>query len=104
MSSSTTFVISSHYALAMSKLFGFVIFVNLIVNSQQKFEKLSIGVLSRSESCSEKSKSGDKLTVHYKGMLTDGSVFDTSYKRNSPVDFEIGQGNVIQGWERGLLK
>ena len=40
--------------------------------------------------------------MHYKGQLTDGSVFDSSYKRNQPTDFKLGVGQVISGWDEGI--
>lgn len=46
---------------------------------------------------------GNRITVHYKGTLTDGSVFDSSYRRGTPFTFRIGQGRVIQGWEKGFM-
>ena len=48
-------------------------------------------------------KTGDMVTVHYKGMLEDGTVFDESYKRGEPFSFTVGAGQVIQGWEKGLI-
>lgn len=46
---------------------------------------------------------GQTITVHYTGMLDDGSVFDSSVKRNVPADFAIGVGAVIPGWDEGLM-
>lgn len=46
---------------------------------------------------------GDKLTVHYLGKLTDGSEFDSSYERGKPFSFTLGAGEVIAGWETGLV-
>jgi FKBP-type peptidyl-prolyl cis-trans isomerase len=49
-------------------------------------------------------KSGQTITVHYTGVLwTDGTVFDSSWTRNSPATFGIGTGNVIPGWDKGLV-
>jgi len=46
---------------------------------------------------------GAKVSVHYKGQLANGSVFDESYKRKQPLDFTVGIGQVIEGWDEGLL-
>lgn len=48
-------------------------------------------------------ESGDNISVHYTGKLEDGTKFDSSVDRGEPFDFVIGQGQVIQGWEQGLL-
>jgi peptidyl-prolyl cis-trans isomerase A (cyclophilin A) len=45
---------------------------------------------------------GDMVSVHYKGQLLDGTVFDSSYKRKQPIDFAIGVGQVIAGWDEGI--
>ncbi len=46
---------------------------------------------------------GDKVKVHYTGRLTDGTVFDTSLERDEPLEFTLGQGAVIQGFEQAVL-
>ena len=46
---------------------------------------------------------GAKVSVHYKGQLTNGMVFDESYKRKQPIDFTVGVGQVIEGWDEGIL-
>nr|WP_321223041.1 peptidylprolyl isomerase [uncultured Psychroserpens sp.] len=45
---------------------------------------------------------GKMVSVHYKGQLADGTVFDSSYKRNAPLDFQVGVGQVIAGWDEGI--
>lgn len=49
------------------------------------------------------SKPGDNLSVHYVGMLEDGQKFDSSYDRGQPLQFKIGIGQVIEGFEKGLV-
>ena len=47
-------------------------------------------------------KNGDLVSVHYKGMLIDSTVFDSSYQRNKPIEFTLGVGQVISGWDEGI--
>ncbi|KAB8072556.1 FK506-binding protein 2 [Aspergillus leporis] len=54
--------------------------------------------------CTRKTVKGDTVYMHYKGTLqSDGSEFDSSYKRDSPLKFKVGSGMVIKGWDQGLL-
>ncbi len=46
---------------------------------------------------------GDEVAVHYAGKLVDGSEFDSSFKRNQPIDIPIGVGQVIKGWDEGIM-
>ncbi|MGJ8593542.1 MAG: peptidylprolyl isomerase [Aquaticitalea sp.] len=50
----------------------------------------------------KKAEKGNMVSVHYKGQLADGTVFDSSYKRNKPLDFQVGVGQVIPGWDEGI--
>jgi len=49
-----------------------------------------------------KAEKGKMVSVHYKGQLLDGTVFDSSYSRKQPIDFNLGIGQVIAGWDEGI--
>lgn len=53
--------------------------------------------VTREVECDRKTKEGDNISVHYKGTLTDGTEFDSSYNRGQPISFVVGTGRVIKG-------
>jgi FK506-binding protein 2 len=54
--------------------------------------------VTRAVECERKTKRGDSIDVHYRGSLqSDGSEFDASYNRGSPLSFIVGNGQVIKG-------
>lgn len=61
-----------------------------------KYQDVSIGT-------GEEVKTGNTITVHYKGILENGVKFDSSYDRRQPFETQIGVGKVIQGWDLGVI-
>ena len=59
-------------------------------------------ILQLAEGTGEEATSGDQVTVHYLGCLTDGTKFDSSYDREQPLGFRLGTGRVIAGWDEGV--
>jgi len=79
--------------------------------SEAELEKLAAGFTKTAsglryqiiqKGAGAKAEKGKKVSVHYKGQLVDGTVFDSSYKRNEPIDFALGVGQVIPGWDEGV--
>ncbi|KKT16530.1 MAG: Peptidyl-prolyl cis-trans isomerase [Parcubacteria group bacterium GW2011_GWB1_43_6] len=67
----------------------------------QMTELLKIATLK--EGTGEAAKNGDIVSVHYTGTLLNGLKFDSSVDRGQPFSFNLGAGQVIQGWEQGVL-
>ncbi len=78
--------------------------LKLLKDLSKGFSKTSSGLLYKfeKENNSHKPSNGNKVKVHYKGMLLDGTVFDSSFKRNQPIEFTLGVGQVIKGWDEGI--
>ena len=55
------------------------------------------------EGAGVQAKNGKTVSVHYTGKLTDGTKFDSSHDRNQPIEFILGKGRVIKGWDEGIL-
>ncbi|KQX15939.1 peptidylprolyl isomerase [Flavobacterium sp. Root420] len=49
-----------------------------------------------------RAEAGKTVAVHYEGSLENGKVFDSSYPRKKPIEFRLGQGQVIEGWDEGI--
>lgn len=50
----------------------------------------------------DEATAGKSITVNYKGTFTNGAIFDSSYQRNQPFTFTLGNGQVIKGWDQGF--
>lgn len=50
----------------------------------------------------KQAEAGKTVAVHYKGALENGKEFDNSYSRKKPIEFPLGRGNVIEGWDEGI--
>jgi FKBP-type peptidyl-prolyl cis-trans isomerase len=61
-----------------------------------KIEEIQVGT-------GAEAKPKSLVSVHYMGWLTDGKKFDSSRDRNQPFEFPLGEGRVIQGWDRGVV-
>jgi len=94
-------VISSSFYL-LNKMFG--VEEEPIIESEPESEpksELDIEVLE--QGTGQEAENGDSLKVHYVGTLEDGTKFDSSLDRGDPFVFTLGVGQVIKGWDQGLL-
>lgn len=64
-------------------------------SGELKIDDLKVGA-------GDEAKAGKTVTVHYRGTLTDGKQFDASYDRGQPFKFQLGAGQVIPGWDKGV--
>ena len=71
---------------------------DIIMNNQNNFK---IDILKEGNGI--EIKNGDKATMHYIGTLENGQKFDSSLDRNQPFEFTLGVGQVIKGWDLGVL-
>jgi len=67
-------------------------------------QESGLGIKILLEEDGEYPKAGELVTVHYTGWLENGTKFDSSYDRDRPFNFNIGQGRVIKGGDEGISK
>jgi len=75
----------------------------VLAEPEVKDSGLLVEHISKPDSCDRVARNGDMLEMHYTGTLEDGKKFDSSYDRSEPFKFQIGVGQVIKGWEEGVL-
>lgn len=103
------------FAVIIFGLFGGAIYYAFVGFEPKQTEVINDDVTITKETMNElqiediKEGTGDKavngalVSVHYTGTLEDGSVFDSSVTRGVPFEFSLGQGQVIKGWDQGVL-
>ncbi len=79
-------------------------FLEQLEAQSEGFEKTASGLRYKilESGNGAKPKRGDQVSVHYEGFLLDGTLFDSSVKRGQPIEFLIGEGQVIPGWDEGI--
>ncbi len=71
------------------------------INKEGKFDRMVIDDIK--EGVGDEVKSGDVVSVHYVGTLQNGQEFDSSRRRGEPFEFTVGAGQVIKGWDEGVV-
>ena len=101
----------SVFAISSFILFVLVFSMGLTISAsskedkmEQKINKTDSGLqyIVIEEGTGKKAVKGKKVKVHYTGKLEDGTEFDSSVKRGEPIEFTLGVGQVIKGWDEGI--
>ena len=90
-------------AIVLVLLAGFVVYHLVTRNSPDVATSPGLKVEDLRVGDGASPKPGQTITVNYVGTLENGKEFDSSYRRGKPIDFKIGVGKVIKGWDEGLM-
>lgn len=104
------FIIGMGLALVVAIIFYFGFYSKLqkpteqpVTNNNQQMTSNGLKIEDIKVGDGAEAKTGNTVSVNYVGTLTNGTKFDSSYDRGTPFNFTLGQGQVIQGWEKGIL-
>ena len=86
-----------------SQMIAFCIFILVGFGYGKSISASELEITTISVGTGAVAELGMKVKVHYTGTLLDGTVFDSSIPRNKPFEFILGTGQVIRGWEQGIL-
>ncbi len=81
-----------------------LLFLNIVIMAQDDFKTTPSGLKYKilEHGKGKQAAAGSIVSVHYTGKFLNDTVFDSSYKRGKPIQFTLGQGQVIKGWDEGI--
>lgn len=83
-------------------LFGYIIY-SVIQSNNNKNMETNATTTNQLSGDMRIAEAGDVIVINYSGKLENGTEFDSSYKRGQPFVFQVGVGQVIAGWDEGLI-
>ena len=84
-------------------LFGYIIYSVIQSNKNKNMENTNATTTNQVVGELRVAEAGDIIVINYSGKLANGTEFDSSYKRGQPFVFQVGVGQVIAGWDEGLI-
>lgn len=79
------------------------VFAGIALSARADKAAVTVKIEDLKAGAGQEAQAGDTVSVHYTGWLEDGTQFDSSRDRGTPYEFVLGQGNVIPGWDQGLV-
>ena len=96
----TIYIIVTVLAIA---LFGYIVYA-VVQNNKNKNMDTNANATTTNQVMGDRvAEAGDVIVINYSGKLINGTEFDSSYKRGQPLVFQVGLGQVIKGWDEGLI-